>query len=226
LQSVEEALRLNPRLAPALTLNAKLAMAVRNYSVARHALLLAVEAAPESWYARFLLGFTYYLQNELHPALPELERAARLNPKESKPLLYLGLTHESLGNSAKAVEYYRSAIRAEEASGTLEAETLLTAARLLLLMDQLEECGKLVGRAVKLAPAYRDGHYERARLLLKQGRFAEAAQAGEKALALAAAGASDGQVRYLLVRAYGMMGDERRAAGHAAALRREAEPQR
>ena len=107
-----------------------------------------------------LLGFTCYRQSDLQRAAVELERASRLNPKESKPILYLGLTNESLGHTAKAIEDYRRAIRVEEASGKLEAETLVTAARLLLLMDGLEECSTLLNRAVKLDPQYRDAHYE------------------------------------------------------------------
>jgi tetratricopeptide (TPR) repeat protein len=151
--------------------------------------------------------------------LLSLSAARRLNPKDSKAPLYLGLTRESLGDTDRAVALYREAIRVEEAAGKLQADTLLTCARLLLLLDRLEECGELIDRAAKLEPAHRDVHYERARLLLRAGDAAAAARAGEAALRLAATGITDGQIRYLLVRAYGLTGDEKRAATHAAALR-------
>jgi tetratricopeptide (TPR) repeat protein len=219
---VEEALQLDPKLAPAWTLKAKLAMAAKDHKAAREALLSAVAAAPTSWYARFLLGFQYYLQNEMQLAVTELERAAQLNPAESKPVLYLGLTHESLGNNAKAVDCYRQSIRMDQAARKLEPETLLILARLLLILDRREECANLIDSALKLKPDFRDTHYERSRLLLKLGDFAGAARAAEQALTLpAAGGASDKQIHYLLVRAYGLMGDEKRAAGHAALLRGE-----
>lgn len=217
---VEQALSLDPRLAAALTLKAKLAMAAKDHKTALEALRKAVEAAPGSWHARFLLGFQLYLQNELHLAIPELERASRLNPAESKPVLYLGLTQESLGQTEKAVECYRRAIRMEEASGKLEPETLLVLARLLMPLQRLEECGGLIERAIRLNPELRDGYYERARLLLKQGDASGAAKSAESAVGLGG-GISDRQIRYLLVRAYRLLGEEGRAAGHAAALRAE-----
>jgi len=226
LRLVEEALQLDPKLTPAWTLKAKLAMAVKDHRGAREALLSAVEVAPTSWYAHFLLGFQYYLQNEMQLAATELERASQLNPAESKPILYLGLTHESLGNNTKAVDCYRQSIRMDQASRKLEPETLLILARLLLILDRRDECSNLIDWALKLNSNFRDSHYERSRLLLKQGDLAAAAVAAEKALSLPAAGTSDKQIRYLLVRAYALMGDEKRAAENAAALRSEEIPPR
>jgi tetratricopeptide (TPR) repeat protein len=220
LAEIEKALVLDPNLVPALTLKAKLAISLNRYDVARQALEHAILVEPSSWYAHFLLGFQYHLQNELQLAIPELETARRLNPKDSKAPLYLGLTRESLGDTDRAVALYREAIRVEEAAGKLEADTLLTCARLLLLMDRLEECTKLVDRAAGLEPSHRDVHYERARLLLRTGDAAGAARAGETALRLAATGITTQQIRYLLVRAYGLTGDEKRAAEHVAALKR------
>jgi len=219
LEELEKALLLDANLVPALTLKAKLAISMNRFDVARQSLDHAIRVQPSSWYAHFLMGFQYHLQNELQLALPELEAARRLNPKDSKPLLYLGLTHESLGDTDKAVALYREAIRVEEAAGKPQADTLLTCARLLLLLDRLEECAKLIDRAEKLEPSHRDVHYERARLLLRTGDAAAATRAGETALRLAATGITDRQIRYLLVRAYGLTGDEKRAAAHAAALR-------
>jgi tetratricopeptide (TPR) repeat protein len=219
--AVERALLLDPDLLPALTLKARTAMAVKDHEGSRKALLRAVEVAPASWYANFLLGFQYYLQSELHSALAPLEKARRLNPKESQPVLYLGLTHESLGDTDQAIEFYRQAIAIEDASRKLQAETLLTLARLLLLLNRLDECASLLERAVKVEPGLRDVHYERARLLIKKGDAAGAAAAGEKALSLPPAGIPDHQIRYVLVRAYGLAGDDERAAQHAAALRNQ-----
>ncbi|MBI4874379.1 MAG: tetratricopeptide repeat protein [Acidobacteria bacterium] len=221
LEEIEKALQLDPGLVPALTLKAKLAIGLNRFDVARQALERALKAAPSSWYVHFLMGFQYHLQNELQLALPELEQARRLNPKDAKAPLYLGLTHESLGETEKAAACYREAIRIEEAAGKLQADTLLTWARFLLVTGRLEECEKLIERAVKLEPSHRDVHYERARLLLRKGDAAGAAREGEAALRLPATGITGRQIRYLLVRAYGLGGDEKRAAGHAVALREE-----
>jgi len=219
MEELEKALLADADLVPALTLKAKLAISLNRFDVARQSLDHAIRVEPSSWYAHFLMGFQYHLQNELQLALPELEAARRLNPKDSKPPLYLGLTHESLGDTDQAVALYGEAIRVEQAAGKPQADTLLTCARLLLLLGRLEECAKLIDRAAKLEPSHRDVHYERARLLLTTGDAAAAARAGETALSLAVTGIADRQIRYLLVRAYGLTGDEKRAAAHAAALR-------
>lgn len=220
---IDQALDLDRKLLPALTLKAKLAMATGKPGVAREALLEAVRVAPNSEYAHFLLGFQYYIQNEMRAALDELEKARRLNAKDASPLLYLGLTHETLGDAERAVGFYRQAISVEEASGTLQSETLLTLERLLLLTGRLKECGTLLDRAIKLEPNSRDAYYELARLLLKSGDPSSAARAGEKALRLPPGGIPERQIRYLLVRAHGLAGDERRAGEHAKALRDESE---
>src|SRR6266487_3552867 len=54
LAAIEEALRLDPKLVPALTLKAKLAMAANRYDVARQTLERALAIAPYAAYARFL----------------------------------------------------------------------------------------------------------------------------------------------------------------------------
>jgi tetratricopeptide (TPR) repeat protein len=219
LDAIEEALKFDPKLVPALTLKAKLAMAMNRFDVARQSLERAVAIDPASDYAHFLLGFQHYLENDLQLALTELETARKLNPKDARSALYLGLTHESLGNTGKAISSYQDAVRIEDAAGKLQPETLLTYARLLLLLDRFEECGKAVGRAIKLAPDSREARFERVRLLLKLGDPAAAAREGETALRLPAAGVTDEQIRYLLVRAYSAAGRETEAAAHAAALR-------
>lgn len=221
LSRVNQALDVDPALLPALTLKARLAMAARNADVARDALLQAVRVAPESWYAHFLLGFHYHLQNDHHEALQSLERARRLNPKQSQPHLYLGLTHETLGDTKRAGESYRQAIKLEESSRQLQAETLLTLARMLLLTGEWDECGRLIDKALAVEPESRDVHYELARLLMKKGDAANAVRAGEKALSLPPGGIAEPQIRYVLVRAHGLAGNPERAQEHAEILRKE-----
>lgn len=223
-QALEEALRLDPKLSRAWTLRAKLAMAQNRFDLARESLQQAITADSASWYAHFLQGFLYHLQNDLPQALPPLEKARQLNPQDARPALYLGLTHESLGHTREALGFYEEAIRLEDAAGKPQAETLLTYARLLLLLGSVDECARRIDRALVLDPNSRDAYYERARLLLQTGDVAGAASAGETALRLSKAGITDHQIRYLLVRAYRMAGQEGPAARHAAALRATDKP--
>lgn len=217
--AVDEALRLDSKLVPALTLKAKLAMAINRYDVARESLERALAADPSSWYAQFLYGFQFYQQNELPAAVEALEKARRLNPRDARTPLYLGLARESLGQTAEALQLYKEAIHLGEASGHLETDMLLTLSRLLLLVGDFEECGRQIQRALKLAPNSRDPHFESARLLFKTGDPAAAAKQGEIALQLHTGEATDRQVHFLLIQAYQASGREQDAERHAAAIR-------
>ena len=63
MNALDDALRLDPKLVPALTLKAKLAMAIKRYDVARESLERVLAADPKSAYAQFLYGFHFYEQN-------------------------------------------------------------------------------------------------------------------------------------------------------------------
>jgi tetratricopeptide (TPR) repeat protein len=217
--ALEEALRLDPKLVPALTLKAKLAMLENRYVLARQTLERALAVAPSSWYAQFLYGLQYYLGNEMQLAQKPLETARRLNPRDPRATVYLGLTYESVGRAAEALTLYTEARRLEEASGESHADTLLIGARLLHLMDRLDESGKWIHAALKLEPESRDVRFELARLLLKKGDARGAIAEGEAALRLSGAEVADRQVHYLLVRAYRATGQDDQASRHAEALR-------
>jgi len=217
--ALEEALRLDPKLVPALTLKAKLAMLENRYVLARQTLERALAVAPSSWYAQFLYGLQYYLGNEMQLAQKPLETARTLNPRDPRAAVYLGLTYESVGRTAEALALYAEARRLEEASGGSHADTLLIGARLLLLSDRLDDSGEWIRAALKLEPRSREVRFELARLLLKKGDARGAIAEGEAALRLSGAEVTDRQIHYLLVRAYRANGQDDQAGRHAEALR-------
>jgi tetratricopeptide (TPR) repeat protein len=219
MSALDEALRLDPNFVPALTLRARLAMAINRYDAAKESLERAIAADPSSWYARFLYGFQYYQQNELPAAITAFEKARALNSRDPPTALYLGMAYEALGGTAEALALYRSAIQLEETAGKLHVETLLTGSRLLLLLGEFDECGRLTERARKLDPPSRDPHFEAARLSLKRGDAAKAAKEGEDALRLRTGDVTERQVHFLLVQAYRKMDRDAEAGRHAAALR-------
>jgi tetratricopeptide (TPR) repeat protein len=221
LAATEEALRLDPKLVPALTLKAKLAMAAYRLDVARRCLEQALALDPRTPYAQFLYGLVAYLGNDAKEALPRFRKARQLNPADPRAALYLGLTVESLGKPEEALSLYEEAVRLDRSAGELHAETLLPGARLLLLLGRLEECERWIRQAVKLSPNSRDAHFEFARLLLKKGDAAEAAAEGEKGLALSEGVVTDAAIHYLLIRAYRQGGMPDRAAIHAEVMRAE-----
>lgn len=216
--AIEEALRLDPKLVPALTLQAKLAMAANRFDLAAASLERALAADPAAAYAQFLYGFQFYLANDLERARPQLEKARRLNPADPRGALYLGLTLESLGQTDAALPLYREAVRLERASGGAQAATLLAGFRLLLLLGRTEECETWIKDALKADTRSRDAHYEFARFLLRQGDAGQSAAEGETALRLSDGATTDNQIHYLLTRAYRGR-DPDAAARHAEALR-------
>ena len=224
--AVDEALRLDPKLVPALTLKAKLAMAAFRYDVATKCLEEALALAPRAAYAQFLYGMVAYLGNDLKDALPRFQKARELNPTDARAALYLGLTVESLGQPAEALLLYEEAVRLARNSGDLNADLLLPGVRLLLLLDRLEDCERWIRQAAALSPISRDVHFESARLLLKKGEAAQAAAEGEKALGLSEGVVTDASIHYLLIRAYGQSGMPEKAAFHAAVMRTEETPVR
>lgn len=74
LAATEEALRLDPKLVPALTLKAKLAMAAYRYDVARRCLEQALAIDPRAQYAKFLYGLEACLGDNLQPGPGEKPR--------------------------------------------------------------------------------------------------------------------------------------------------------
>jgi tetratricopeptide (TPR) repeat protein len=224
LAAVEEALRLDAKLVPALTLQAKLAMAANRYDLARQSLERALAVDPKAPYAQFLYGMEAYMNNEMTEALPRFRRARELAPKDPRAALYLGLTTESVGRPTDALALYQEAVRLERAAGQPRAETLLPGARLLLLLGRLEESEDWILQAIKLSPKLRDARFELARLLLKKGAAEEAAAEGETALGLSEGTVTDSAIHYLLIRAWQQAGKPDRAAAHAAVMRAQENP--
>lgn len=219
LAAVEEALRLDANLVPALTLRAKLAMAANRYDIARQSLERALAVDPKAPYAQFLYGMEAWLNNDVAEALPRFRKARQLALKDPRAALYLGLATESIGQPQDALALYQEAIRLESAAGHPQAETLLPGARLLMLLDRLDESERWIRSAVKLSPNLRDAHFELARLLLKKGQAEQAATEGELSLGLSEGTTTDSSIHYLLIRAWQQAGKPDRAAVHAAVIR-------
>lgn len=219
LAAVEEALRLDANLVPALTLKAKLAMAANRYDLARQSLERALAIDPKAPYAQFLYGMEAYMSNEMKEALQRFRKARELAPKDPRAALYLGLATESVGQPTDALALYQEAIRLERATGQPQAETLLPGARLLMLLSRLDECEVWIRQSVKLSPKLRDAHFELARLLLKKGEPAHAAAEGELSLSLSEGTVTDMAIHYLLIRAWQQAGRPDRAGVHAGVMR-------
>jgi len=224
LNELDIALRLDPKLVPALTLKAKLAMTIYRFDVARESLERALAADPTSFYAQFLYGLEAYLTNDLELALPRFEKARQLNPADPRAALYLGMTRESLGQPADALKLYEEAMRLEQSAGAPQADTFLIGSRLLLMMGRTDDAKVWIDRALKLEPNSRAAHFELARYLEEKGDSVKAAVEGEAALRLPGGDPTDVQIHYLLVRAYRESERPADVARHAEAIRAIGDP--
>ncbi len=219
LAAVEEALRLNPRLVPALTLKARLAMAANRFDVAKACLQQAVEIEPNSAGNQFLLGFALYFENDFARALVPLEQAARLKPDDARTQFYLALTFEGLGRTGDAIAGYERALKLDRENGAQLADTLVAYARLLFMLGRYDESEKLIDRALDVEGDLRDAQYEKGLLRLERRDYEAAIKHGKKALELPGAGATERQIHYLLARAYAQAGRKELAEFHLAKFR-------
>lgn len=210
------ALRENPDLVPALTLQAKLAMGFNRFDEARAALLRAARLQPESAGVQFLLGFFYSVDNDFHKAVEALDLARRLNPTDPRITFYLALSRDGLGQADAAVALYRTTIALEKTAGKPAPDVHVAFARLLFSLGRFEESERQVALALALDPQSRDAHYEQGRLRFERGEFAQAADEGEKALAIPGIGTLDRQIHFLLARAYAKLGKRELSAAHLA----------
>lgn len=213
-QAIDRALAEDPNLVPALTLKGKLAMGLNRFDEARESLTRAAQLEPDSGYTQFMLGFFYYVDNDFRKALAPLEKAAKLNPGDSRATFYLALTQEGLANPGAAIGQYQRTLELERSKPSAETHTAY--GRLLFTLGRYTESRLKIERALQLDPNSRDAHYESGRLFFQEGKFIQAAAEGERALSISGVGTLDRQIHFLLARAYLKGGNKVKAGEHLA----------
>lgn len=211
---VDATLHENPYMVPALVLKARLATFAHRPDVAKSCLITAITADPTSEDAQFFLGVFYYMQNDFKLAIPPLQTAQTLSPKNPLPVFYLAMTHEALGQDNKALELYQQAERLSPEKSPQSASILVAYGRFLLMQGRSEESVEKDRRAVEADPDSRDAHYELAKGLDREGDFKNAAVEGERALTLPELGTSDAQIHFLLVNVYRRLNQPDLAKAH------------
>jgi len=221
LAAVEEALRRDPKLVPALTLKARLAMTANRFDVARNCLRQAVEIEPQSAENQFLFGFALYVENDFARALPALGQAARLKPGDARTEFYLALTYDGLGLAREAIGKYEIVLQLAKEGGAsdLSADALVAYARLLFTLGRFDESEKLIDRALEIDRDMREARYEKGRLRLERRDANGAIEHGKRALESKGVGATERQIHYLLARAYRLAGQTDLAEIHLAKFR-------
>jgi tetratricopeptide (TPR) repeat protein len=206
---VERATAEDRRSVPAWLLAGRIAMARQEPERALGAFETAVRLAPESAGAHFMLGFCHYVENEFTRALPVLERARQLAPRDGRTALFLALTLDGLARPAEARAVYEKAVALPGDRG----EARVAYGRFLMTAGDAQGALRQMESAIAERDS-RDARYELARIRLEREEWELAIEQGERALALAATGMHERQIHHLLARAYARAGDAERAAAH------------
>ena len=74
----------------------------------------------------------FYTQNDFKLAITPLQTAQSLSPKSPLPVFYLAMTHEALGDEAKALELYQQAENLSPEKSPQSAEILVAYGKFLL----------------------------------------------------------------------------------------------
>ena len=209
--AVEEALRVDPKLVPALVLKARLAIHANQLDEAQRAVETALALKPGDKASRFLLGFVFYLNNDFDRARTALAQA---DPNDARVVFYQAMTEEALNHTDAAMRLYERALKLDPTA----AEPRVSYARLWFTLGKLDRAETLVDEALKLAGQSPDALYEKGRCLFERGEFAAAAEFGERALLAPGSAALERRIRYLLIRAYQKTGNRPMVERHQAAF--------
>jgi len=131
---------------------------------------------PNSGYLWKLLGST--LQKQSKDALPALEKAAKLLPKDPETHFNLGITLKSLGQLEAAAESYRAALKLKpDFAGAYN-----NLAFVLQEMGQFEEAILACRRALELKPDYPGAYFNLGNAQRDLGRIDDAVASYRRAL--------------------------------------------
>jgi Flp pilus assembly protein TadD len=156
----------------------------------------------ETWYT---MGRLRYTEGRYGEALTCFEKTLAINPRSVKGENNSGLAYEALNRNEDAVRAYRTAIAWQKNDRTPSEQPLLNLAILLLHRNQVEEAGRLLEQAGKIAPMEPRIHENLGQVYLRTDRAANAANEFVAAVTLAP---ENPRYHYLLGQAYRRMGDD------------------
>ena len=97
-----------------------------NLDQAKNWAITATTLAPKVSTYHDTLGYVYWVRGELKKALPELKKAASLNPGEGETFYHLGLVYSDLSNTTAATSAFRRALELKNFHNLDDAKKRLT----------------------------------------------------------------------------------------------------
>ena len=191
-------------------------------------LIKSCELDPENAEAQFQLGAIYDRAKRPGEAIKHFQKVVDLDAGYASAWDYLALNLEPLGEIDRADAAFRRGLDVNHEGQQFDAFLDYNYGRFLAKRNQLAESKRHLDRAVGLVPDFRDTWYDRAKLNLRMGNFAQARSDAERAASLTetTGGILDLQVYTLLEQIYRRLGEKELADKYANLTRQTPPPTR
>jgi tetratricopeptide (TPR) repeat protein len=191
-------------------------------------LIKSCELDPDNAESQFQLGVLYDRTKRPGEAVKHFQKVLDLDPGYASAWDYLALNLEPLGEVDRADAAYRRGLEMNHEGQQFDAFLDYNYGRFLAKRNHLGESKLHLDRAVVLVPDYRDSWYDRAKLNLRMGNYAQARWDAERAASLTeeTGGILDLQVYNLLEQIYRRLGEKELADKYADLTRRTPPPTR
>jgi tetratricopeptide (TPR) repeat protein len=191
-------------------------------------LIKSCELDPDNAESQFQLGVFYDRTKRPGEAVRHFQKAVDLGPGNASAWDYLALNLEPLGELDRADAAYRRGLEVNHEGQQFDAFLDYNYGRFLAKRNHLADSKLHRDRAVELVPDDRDTWYDRAKLNLRMGNYAQARSDGERAASLVEqnGGILDLQVYTLLEQVYRRLGEKKLADKYANLTRQTPPPMR
>jgi tetratricopeptide (TPR) repeat protein len=191
-------------------------------------LIKSCELDPDNAESQFQLGVLYDRTKRPGEAVKRFKKVVDLDAGYASAWDYLALNLEPLGEVDRADTAYRRGLEVNHEGQQFDAFLDYNYGRFLAKRNHLAESKRHLDRAVELVPDDRDTWYDRAKLTLRMGNYAQARSDAERAASLVeqTGGIIDLQVYTLLEQIYRRLGEKELADKYANLTRQTPPPTR
>ena len=181
---------------------------------------------PNNADAQFQLGVLYDRAKRPADAVKHFERVVELDREDARAWDYLALNLEPLGDEGRADADYKRGLAVDKQGPHFDAFLDYNYGRFLAKRNQLVESKRHLDRAVDLGSDFRATWYDRAKVNLRLGNYAQARTDAEKAASITTqtGGIIDLQIYALLEQVYRRLGETKLAEKYAALARQTPPP--
>ncbi len=167
--------------------------------------LRLLDRYPADTEAAYMLGRIYYQENRFGHAAAQFQKVVRLDPRNHKAYDNLGLCHEALGETEKAIQHFLAAIQIVEAEHPDYDWPYANLASLLIDQGDLQRGYEAAGTAARRNPYSARNFYLGGKALAGLERIEDARKWLERSARLDPAYT---EPVYLLARIYGLLGED------------------